>query len=332
MPTAVAPKTTCLINTFNYAQYLGEAVDGALQQTVPFDEIVVVDDGSTDDSLDLLARRYGGNERVRVIAKSNAGQLSCFNEGFQAARGDVVCFLDADDLYEPNYLEELLKVYEQRPTCDFVLSGYRLTGQAEGEVLLSPRDLDLGYSVVLALCLSKWIGSPTSCLSARRPVLEKVLPLPYAEDWKTSADDCLLYGSSVAGARKCFLAQPLVRYRIHGRNLFYGKPADPGTSYRFRLAINRIGRWLIDRLGYDAARLAELAPWEFATLAEPSFKRLRNYSAIVLQSRLGPLRKLRAIAGMTIQYLRGRKFKREDTGEFTTETRRTRRRRMKDEG
>ncbi len=296
--------TTCLINNFNYAQHVGDAVESALRQTVAFDEIVVVDDGSTDESLHLLSRRFGGNERVRVVAKPNAGQLSCFNEGFRAARGDVVCFLDADDLYEPNYLEELLKVYQRQSECDFVLSGYRLTGKAEGEVLLAPKDLDLGYSVLLALCLSKWVGSPTSCLSARRRILEKVLPLPYAEQWRTSADDCLLYGSSVAGARKFFLAQPLVRYRIHGGNLFYGRPTDPGVAYNFKLAINRIGRCLVDRLGYDAPRLPELAPWEFATLGEPTFKRLRNYSAIVLQSRMGPYRKFRAIAGMTARYLR----------------------------
>src|SRR5436305_907491 len=94
-------KTSCLINNYNYAHFVGDAVDSALAQTVAFDEIIVVDDGSTDGSMELLTRRYGREDRVRVIRKPNGGQLSSFNEGFLGSSGDLLFFLDADDVYQP---------------------------------------------------------------------------------------------------------------------------------------------------------------------------------------------------------------------------------------
>src|ERR1051326_244045 len=112
--------TTCLVNNYNYARYLPEAVEGALAQTRPLDEIIVVDDGSTDDSLAELRSRYARNAKVQIVAKSNEGQLSCFNEGFARARGDIVFFLDADDVYESNYVADALATYERNPGIDFV--------------------------------------------------------------------------------------------------------------------------------------------------------------------------------------------------------------------
>src|SRR6478752_7433383 len=82
--------TTCLINNYNYAEFLGAAIDSALAQTVPFDQIVVVDDGSTDGSLDVVAKKRALDPVIQVVAKANQGQLSCFNEGAARARGDIV--------------------------------------------------------------------------------------------------------------------------------------------------------------------------------------------------------------------------------------------------
>src|SRR5262245_40334734 len=112
-------RTSCLINNYNYAQYVTEAVDSALAQTCPFDEIIVVDDGSTDGSVELLKCRYGDESRVHIIYKPNEGQLSAFNTGFLAATGDIAFFLDADDIYEPSYVETVLRLYAKRPELDF---------------------------------------------------------------------------------------------------------------------------------------------------------------------------------------------------------------------
>ncbi len=191
-------KTSCLINSYNYRRFVGEAIEGALSQTHPFDEVIIVDDGSTDGSPEMLNTEYGGRPNVTIIAKKNQGQLSCFNEGFARATGDILFFLDADDVYQPDYVESALEVYRRQRDCDFLFTGRHLFGKEERDDLAYPEDRDLGYSVILTLFRREWIGAATSCLSMRRQVLEDVLPLPFENDWRSRADDCLVFGASLA--------------------------------------------------------------------------------------------------------------------------------------
>jgi glycosyltransferase involved in cell wall biosynthesis len=296
--------TTCLINNYNYARFLGEALDSTLAQTVPFDEIIVVDDGSSDESVELLARRCAQHPTIQMVAKQNQGQLSCFNEGFARSKGDIVFFLDGDDAYEPTYAERVLDAYHRDPGRDFVYCGHRQFGQGDGVKLDYAQDRDLGYSVILATYLRQWIGAPTSCLSMRRRVLEQVLPLPFAEDWRTRADDCLVFGASLAGARKYFLAQPLVRYRVHGDNGFHGRVADRFATYRRRLAINKLFHHLERKFAYDVIRLADFHHREFRTIAKPTFRMLRQYVGIGMASHASLLRRLACVGEMTLHYLK----------------------------
>lgn len=295
--------TTCLINNFNYARYVGEAIDGALCQTVPFDEIIVVDDGSTDGSPELLAHRYADEPRVRIVCQANQGQLSCFNEGFRRARGDVVFFLDADDVYEPDYVERVLEIYSRQASCDFVFCAKRMFGQQHGVSLAFPRDRDLGYSVVRTALGHDWIGAATSCLSMRREVLQHILPLPFVDDWRVRADDCLVFGASLVGARKRFLAQPLVRCRIHGQNLFRGRKHDPIASYRRRLAITRLFAHLEQKTGYAPVRLSDFLHREFDTIEQPTIAELLRYVRLGFHAPVSFRRRLAIIASMTQHYL-----------------------------
>ena len=280
-------RTTCLINSYNYADYLPAAVDSALSQTVPFDEIIVVDDGSTDGSPELLAARYGALPQVRIVTQANAGQLSCFNEGFRRATGEVVFFLDADDRYAPNYAAEVLQVYVRRPVVDCVFTALRRFGQIEDVQLPYPADRDFGYSAVLtAFGWEEWVGAPTSCLSFRASLLQRFLPIPLEHEWRTRTDDCLLFGCAAAGGHKFYLAEPLVHYRVHGQNHFYGKPFDAAYDYQRRLTLNRLFGWFQSHLHYDLARLPLAAEYEFALDPQPTAKRLRQYWRILGQSRL----------------------------------------------
>jgi glycosyltransferase involved in cell wall biosynthesis len=295
--------TTCLVSNYNYAHYVCDAVDSALRQTVPLDEIIVVDDGSTDGSLELLKSRYHGHPAVRIIAKGHQGQLSCFNVGFAHATGDVVFFLDADDVYEPNYVEQALEVYSRDQNCDFVFCVRRRFPQRDDVSLEVAEDRDLGYSVILTAYFREWIGAPTSCLSMRRRILDKILPIPFTDDWWTRADDCLVFGASLAGARKHYIARPLVRYRVHGRNHFCGRRADKFANYRRRLAINTLFEYLERKLCYNVPRLADFHHREFSTIARPTLRQLTQYVRIGMASRTSLLRRLFCIAEMTGHYL-----------------------------
>lgn len=296
-------RTTCLISNYNYARFVGEAVDGALRQTNPFDEIIVVDDGSTDDSLAALESNYGGHPSVQIIGKANEGQLSSFNAGFARATGDIVFFLDADDIYEPEYVEQALDVYHRNPSCDFLSCGRRFFGQQEGLQLTYPTDRDLGCSVIHTAYARAWIGAPTSCLSIRHHILDKILPLPFVDEWRVRADDCLVFGASLAGARKRYLAQPLVRYRVHEANHYQGQKPDRLASYRRRLAINRLFEYFERELCYNVARLADFPHREFRTIETPTFGQLMSYARISLGARVSLFRQLACIAEIFRHFL-----------------------------
>ena len=277
-------RASCLINNFNYAPYVVAAVRSALEQTRSFAEIIVVDDGSTDDSRERLRSEFAGDSRVRVVEQENGGQLSCFHSGLEASNGDLIFFLDADDVYEPTYLETIEDLYRRQLSCHFVVSAYRTFGREEGAVQRFPEGRDLGYSAVLALTrsLAKLWVSPTSTLSMRRAVLERFLPLPRPEDWRTRADDCLLFGSALAGARKSYSAAPLVGYRIHGENHWYGREFDGAYEAEREAALDRLLADLIRRLHLED--LAARAPEEFARIDRPDLRQLRHYGRIAARA------------------------------------------------
>jgi glycosyltransferase involved in cell wall biosynthesis len=298
-------RTTCLINSYNYCHLVVEAVESAMRQTLPFDEIIIVDDGSSDGTGELIRAQYGCQPRVRLVEKENEGQLSCFNEGFAHSTGDILFFLDADDFYEPGYVEETVGLYESRPDVDFVCSGHRRTGSTgQATAATAPTDEDFGYTLLLTMFGRRWIGGPTSCLSARRQLLSKVLPIPYLEDWRIRADDCLVFGASLVGGRKYYRGSDLVNYRVHESNAFAGRRPGAGDTYKRKVAINRLFKLFADRMGYEVETLPDFAHHEFRTAGSHSaFGRLRAYTGIVWRSKLSFSRKLAIIAGLACTYV-----------------------------
>ncbi|MGE3260737.1 MAG: glycosyltransferase family 2 protein [Bacteriovoracia bacterium] len=114
-----------VIPNYNYGRYVCAAVDSVLSQTHQNIEVIVVDNGSTDDSLQRL-RRFG--DRIRVIPQENRGQAGARNRGISESRGDWVAFCDADDCWSPTKLEEQLARFD-RPSVGLVYTGYYLCDQ-----------------------------------------------------------------------------------------------------------------------------------------------------------------------------------------------------------
>jgi glycosyltransferase involved in cell wall biosynthesis len=110
-------KVSIIINNYNYGHFLGAAIDSALAQSYAHTEVVVVDDGSTDDSREVIA---GYGDRIRSIMKTNGGQASAFNAGFAASEGDVICLLDSDDFFYPNKVEQVVKAITAYPDVRWV--------------------------------------------------------------------------------------------------------------------------------------------------------------------------------------------------------------------
>lgn len=303
-------RTACLINHFKYGEFIAEAVDSVLRQTRALDEIVLVDDGSPAGDLERVREAAARDPRIRLIEKDNGGQLSCFQVGLAELTADVVFFLDADDAWEPEYVARVAELLEARPDLGFVAVNVRTCFADGKEEVAELESRDLGFSVVR--CLQKggaWVGAPTSCLAIRREVLDKIFPVPDPRAWRVCADEALVYGSSLAGARKYVIGDPLVRYRVHDRNAFFGSKDSPERAYMRRLEGRRLVEHMRQRLSLPAS-LIDLVHYEFRTIERPTKTEYSTYWGLVRNAPIPWARKLRLYSGLFSQYRLGRKARR----------------------
>ena len=123
------PSISALIRVHNGEDHVGETVDAILSQTRPPDEVLVVDDGSTDGTVELL-REFGSE--IRIVSQPNGGHASAFNRGFEEARCEYVAICDADDIWEPSKLERQCEALLVHPEIDIAFSGSTFFGLVTG--------------------------------------------------------------------------------------------------------------------------------------------------------------------------------------------------------
>ena len=235
-----APLVSVVINNYNYARFLPETLTCALAQTYPHLEVVVVDDGSTDGSVEIIRAFAMRDARVRPVLKANGGQASAFNAGVAAARGDVLCFLDADDLWDATKVERVVAAHAEHPFVQHNL-------EKEGRPLfaVSPNRFDAAR--LLKEYGYLYLFAPTSALSLTRALADRIFPIP-EEGMRLCADLFVVFSA-------CYLAgvhtirDPLGVYRIHEANGWQGRPAPivndgPRTYFEVLEAVNR---WLFAR-------------------------------------------------------------------------------------
>lgn len=298
LPPATRPRLSVLISCFNYREFVRQAVDSALAQTLAAEEIVVVDDGSTDGSPEILEEAYMGQPRVRVLRQANGGQLAAFATGVAQARGDVVCLLDADDWWEPGYLAQVAQAYAADPHLDFTFSNLRVRGADEASADQGFRARDCGYSVLPTYFLQRSLGARTSALSLRRELMARIVDLPpdFRADWKTSADACVMFGAGVLGGRKRALRTDAVNYRVHGNNAWFGKKNEMGM-YRYHLRVQRLLAHYGQRAGVGVESLV-LAKREFRTHEAPSFAEARDYLWLAARAPMSWIKRIEAWVGI----------------------------------
>lgn len=302
-------KTTCLINNYNYAQFLSAAIESVLNQSVKFDEIVIVDDGSTDKSCEFLKQKESEHPSIKLVLKEkNEGQLSCFNAGFLASTGDIIFFLDADDSYKPNYLENALAFYKKNNQCDFLYCGYEKFGSAKGIVNTFDEDRNLSRSVLLTLFSQKWIGDKTSTLSMTQRTLSQFLPITPVTFWRVRADACLVFGSSLVGAKKFYMHGAYINYRLHSSNNYHGKQRNASVKrntayYDYRLGRASLFSHIESQMNYDKRTLSKLAHLEFLSIGMPYLEDLKLYINLVLGLNIFFVHKVKMILVMLKHYV-----------------------------
>lgn len=221
------PTVSILINNYNYARFLRPCIDSCLNQTHSPLEIVVVDDGSADDSVQIIEDYARHHEHIVSVLKANGGQASAFNAGVAHSRGEIVMFLDADDYLHPDAVATVAQAWQSNRTETHGFSWAMLHCRldlvdAEGQYIDQHPAPEVAFSkgnvVPLLLKTGQYSTTVTSGLSFHRAALANVLPIP-EEDFRICADGYLVtvlpfYGlvgaveTSIGGRRK------------HGENLW----------------------------------------------------------------------------------------------------------------
>lgn len=230
------PKVAVIISNYNYAKYIKECVKSIQNQNYPYLQILIVDDGSSDNSLQTISSLTG----VKVISKENGGQLSAFNAGFKALNKDIdiVFFLDADDVMNKNYMLQCVEFYTQHKDVEFAFCNneHLLPDNSTYKPQSPYKKSILGFGLYKAYFLKEYLGNSTSSISIKKSILEKILPLDLEGDWRIRADDCIIWGASLVGANIGYLDIYGIKYRIHSTNNHYGKTFD--NAYLFRRELN----------------------------------------------------------------------------------------------
>lgn len=271
MITDRRPFFSAIVNNYNYGRYIEEAIDSVMSQAFPQNdlEIIVIDDGSTDDTSERV-KKYGG--KIRYISKKNGGQASALNTGIENSRGEIIAFLDADDYWHPMKLAGIYREFEKSQTIDFVYHFMNVaddTGRIVDRYVYPDPFCAAGPEETF---LDRYLRgnlpwfSPTSGMAVRAACLRKACPIP--EDFRIGADLYLHYILPFYVRELSLIRKPLGYYRLHGNNLSGGNLLTADKVRREIEMMLLIKRHIADhsrRLGYDsnlvAQRLESFVAW-----------------------------------------------------------------------
>lgn len=241
-----APLVSIVLGTYNQAPYLGAAIDSALGQTHPNIEVILVDNGSTDGTADVLAR-YAGVPNLRIQRHARNGAVTkALNQALDDARGEFVSFLFGDDYYLAEKIERQLVRFAELPADYGVVygPGYRLSARTGQRWLYRGRSPSGWVARDLLMHFHSASLTPIAPLYRREPLAGT----RFHEEIFLEGTESLLLRLSLT-CRFSYLDEPLVVMRDHPGN--YGKAYRANTEFNF---------FLLDRLREERGYSADLDP------------------------------------------------------------------------
>ncbi|MBO8173074.1 MAG: glycosyltransferase [Bacillaceae bacterium] len=215
-------RVSVIIPTYNRARFIEDAIQSVLNQTYKDYEIIVVDDGSTDDTKDRVIK-FG--DKVRYIYQENQGPSAARNTGIRYARGEYIAFLDSDDRFLPDKLRKQMKYIRRHPTCRFLYSWFykiKLKKHRTVKKLIKSKKCkdreQLRYSL-----LTRQFTIRTSTVLVKKSCFKKVGM--FNEDYLYSQDWDMWLRLASRYSAHC-LKEPLVEYLSHGKNRSSRKVSD----------------------------------------------------------------------------------------------------------
>ena len=205
-------KVSVIIPVYNGERYISEAIDSVLNQTYKDLEIIVVNDGSTDNTVEIL-KEY--DDKIRCKSQGNKGQASAINEGIKMAKGKYIAYLDADDVCLPERFENQVKYLEEHPNVGLVYSDcYQIdeNGKIQRIIKSQPHDN-------FVLLQKNYV--PRSAVMHKRECLDEV---GLFDERITGSDDWDMWIRISEKFEMGYIGKPLVKHRVHGGNISLTRP------------------------------------------------------------------------------------------------------------
>ena len=222
------PLVSILISNYNYGIFLRDAIESCRCQTYDKLEIIICDDGSTDGSRSILEEYSCLDARISVVYQAHGGQSLALNSAFRKSTGDIVCLLDADDVFMRNKVKQVIDAFAAAPDAGFAVHRMLRVDRARkylGDLPLIST-LASGWICPLLSLSAPHVASglpPCSGLALRRPVAELMFPLPRR---LTAYADTLVQTLAPLITSVAAIETPLSEYRIHGTNIAAVKVFD----------------------------------------------------------------------------------------------------------
>lgn len=225
-------KVSVLVTNYNRHALCDEAVSSVSRQGYKNIEIIIVDDGSESDNPNLEKYR---NKGITYLYQENSGQAAALNSAYKVSSGQIICFLDSDDLQDDDYISYITKFFIDHPGCDVLYTAPIPFCQpqelsTESHILkrilsLSPSGMVTGYGLMCATKPYAWIGNPTSGIVIRNSTAAKLFPLHLPLGWPLAADQILCQKIVLTGQSVYRTNQVGFYYRVHDGNGYLSRNA-----------------------------------------------------------------------------------------------------------
>ena len=265
------PLVSVVITAYNYAEFVATALNSVLEQDYRRMEIIVADDGSTDETPIIVGRYEERDPRVRLLRGPNIGQPANTSRGFAAATGDIICFLDADDEFRPGKIEATIQAFRRSPNCGLCLHPMQKVderGRPFGDPF--PKFIDSGWLLERLLDNGGRCSFPaTSAIAIRREVGNRIFPIQ--SDYSRVGDAYIHYPAAFL-TNVCVVSGTYSLYRCHQRSMSRRFPStlarlavqlqecEEVFSTNRKFVARELGKALAERINFtDSQAVLELA-------------------------------------------------------------------------
>lgn len=216
------PLVSILMANYNYAEFIGEAIESVMKQTYKNWELIICDDGSKDSSVEIIEKYQEKDSRIKLINKENGGMSSALNKAYELSKGEIICFLDSDDYYELVKVEKVVADFLSNSNCGVHFhSMMRVNeeGKYEGKTPLISK-IPEGWlgDKVLTMGGSILHVPATSGITIRKDIADRVFLID--NELRSNCDAFIICASLILTSIKCNV-ETLAYYRLHNKNLSY---------------------------------------------------------------------------------------------------------------